>query len=133
MSHPSKPALLPYVRHLLLCDKVSVTGKRVTLHGLFTKIEEVSSPFPRSGGFSVCLVVTEGRKSGQGRVRIVGSDDGLEYYEGRRYPIDFDGDPLKTYVFSFRIARCTFPRPALYLVEFVFDDVVVAQEPLLVR
>lgn len=124
---------MPYVRHLLLCENLSASGKSVTLHGLFTKIEEPNRPFPRSGGFTVCLVVTEGRKPGQGRVRIVGSDDGLACYEGRPHSIDFDGDPLKTHVFSFRITRCTFPRPALYLVEFVFDDVVVAQEPLLVR
>ena len=133
MNQPSRGILAPYVRHMLLCERATATTENVTLHRLFTKIERRGQPFPYSGGFSVCLILTEGRKSGFARIRIVATDDDELCYEGQAFPLVFDGDPLKTYVFAFRITRCTFPRPALYMVEFVFEGLAVAHEPLLVR
>jgi uncharacterized protein DUF6941 len=123
--------LIPYVRHMLLCSNAVTEANNVTIQGLLSTIN--GETFPYSGGFSVVLSLSEGRRPGEGRIRIVDSDNGEECYLGRPFLIPFENAPLKSYLVTFRVTRCTFPRPGLFTVEFLFENVMIAQESLLLR
>jgi hypothetical protein len=89
--------------------------------------------YPLQHSLSVYLALTGGRGSGEGRIVMVNADTGKETYTGQAHTIRFPSDPLKVIGVSFRITSCSFPEPGLYWVEFRYNDLMVARQPLLVR
>src|ERR1051325_1287258 len=95
-----KQVLLPYVRHMLLCENVRTDPEnrnRVTIEGLLSKIPSKEGEFPVEGDFSVYLQLSECRRAGQGGIRIVDGESDEEIYPGKRFQLDFSSDPLRVY------------------------------------
>jgi|tagenome__1003787_1003787.scaffolds.fasta_scaffold20587359_2 hypothetical protein len=138
MAGQEKPrrAIAPFVRHMLLCDDVRpVTGnqRKVTVYGLTSVLKVGQSGFPARFGFTVYLQLTAGRGAGNGRIVVVDAEDGSLCYEGQDHPMTFSDDPLLLYAAKIRIPSCELPRAGLYWVEFWYEGMFVAREPLLVR
>src|SRR5438034_1245384 len=117
MTDERRPAgLSPYVRHMLLCDDARAAPnnpRKVTVYGLLSTID-VAGAFPANFGFSVYLLLTEGRGDGRARIRIVNAETDQVCYQGPDYRLVFAGDPLKVYGMVIRIAQCEFPSQGLY-------------------
>jgi len=95
-----KQVLLPYVRHMLLCENVKTDAEnrnRVTIEGLLSKIPSKEGRFPVKGDFSVYLQLSECRKAGQGGIRVVDGESDEEIYPGKRFQLNFSSDPLRVY------------------------------------
>jgi hypothetical protein len=128
--------LLPFVRHMLLCDDVRPVAKnsrKVTVYGLTSTIRIGDKGFPATYGFSVYLQLTEGRGEGRGRIVVVDSQSGERCYEGHDHRLVFGSNPLKVYGALIRIPQCEFPGPGLFWVEFWYEERLLSREPMLVR
>ena len=83
---------------------------------------------------TVFLVVTGGRGSAGGFVRCVNEESDEEVFRSGMIPISFEGrDPTGLFGVEFRLADCPFPAIGTYLVQFLFDDVVVEERTVAVR
>lgn len=127
--------LLPFVRHMLLCDDVrAVSGSRkVTVYGLTSTIRVGEKGFPATCGFSVYVQLTECRGEGAARIVIVEDESDQVCYQGQDHRMAFGNDPLAVHSAVIRIPQCEFPAPGLYWVEMWYRGVFLACEPLLVR
>jgi hypothetical protein len=103
---------LPFVRHMLLCEDVTSdprTQKRVTIRGFFSTISSGTHEFPLPYGFCVYIQLSEGRRSGSARIRISADDTDEVIYESEEFWLEYSGDPLLVYMYSYRVANCIFP------------------------
>lgn len=80
----SRGVPLPFARHMLLCGDVTSdprTPKRVTIRGFFSTIGSGTYGYPLPHGFCVYIQLSEGRRSGSGRIRINADDTDEVIYE----------------------------------------------------
>ena len=79
------------------------------------------------------LRLANGRGRGEGRIVFVDYDTGRAFAASRPQQYDFGQDPLHTYGSVFTILDCKFSHPGYYLVEFRYNGVILAEQPLLVE
>jgi hypothetical protein len=131
-------SVVPFVRHMLLCEDVRpnpARPRKINIYNLITEVGPTASGtgYPLRLTFSVYLALTGGRGAGEGQVRVTNADTGLTIYVGRRHPIRFAPDPLAVKGVHIRVTICSFPEPGLYAVEFWYNGAAIAQQPLLAR
>lgn len=128
----------PVVRHMLLCDDVQRGAdqpNKMNIFGLVHAIEIAGeSPFPYQHPIlTVYLVVSSGRGSGQVKIVGVEADSNNPVFHTPERPVQFSGNPLAIQGMTFRILGAIFPQPGLYYIQFWYNDIMVAQQPLIVR
>jgi hypothetical protein len=128
----------PIVRYMLICDDVEVektTPLRLNIEGLLSTIyvRDVF-PFPaRVRLLCVLLTLTEGRGRGIGQILCVHEESGQNEFASSRRKIQFPSDPLAITSVVFRLHDCPFREPGMYLFQFWYNGVKLAEQPLRVR
>jgi hypothetical protein len=128
----------PTVRYLIVCEDVqtdSENPRRVTLAGLISAIRSLEQPpFPLFyPEICVYLQLTECRGPADGRIEIRHADSGQVVFRTRTRTIPFVSDPLEVAGVTFRLRNCFFQEPGLYWVQFWYNELMIAQQPLLLR
>jgi hypothetical protein len=130
--------LPPKVRYLIVCDELlkdaTRPGKPIIV-GLTSLVRWRGEAEPTIlAKMTVFLVLTNGRGVGRGFVRCINEASEEEAFRSGAIPISFVGrDPIGLYGVEFRLSGCLFPAPDTYLVQFLFDDVVVEERNITVR
>jgi hypothetical protein len=126
----------PLVTQMILCDEVKVRpgkSKKIDIYGLLFQIRPKTADRPiRLDRLSVFLRLANGRGHGEGRVVFVDYDTGRAFGASRPKHFDFGQNPRTSYGAVFTVLDCVFPHPGYFLVEFRYNDVVLAEQPLLV-
>lgn len=128
----------PTVRYLIICDDVQVdpdNAYRVTIAGLISAIRSVEEPaypllYPE---LCVFLQFVECRGPAEGRVEIRHADTDQVAFRTRTRTIPFVKSPLDVMVVTFRIRNCLFPSAGLYMVQFRYNEQMIAEQPLLLK
>lgn len=81
----------------------------------------------------VFLVLTEGRGVGSCRLKLVFEETGQVVWETRPQSIAFGPDPLALHGLIFRDRQVPFPSPGMYIVQFWYNDRMMAQQPVRAR
>jgi hypothetical protein len=128
----------PVVRYLVVCEDIRVppeSPQSATLVNLISTIRSLGSPpFPlRYPELCVFLQLTECRGPVDARVEIAHADSDRVVFRTRTRSLPLPHDPLEVVGFWFRIRRCLFPEAGLYEVRFYTDEVLLAQQPLVLR
>jgi hypothetical protein len=126
--------LEPKVRQMIVCEDARVrqgsVGK-IDIFGIMNKVTAKS--FPCNLSFAVYLCLTDGRGAGRGRIVVKKAVAGETAYVGDLHEFEFGTDPLPLHPFLIRVFSCQLPSPALYSVEFVYNDVVLESCAMLVE
>lgn len=77
--------------------------------------------------------MTECRGDGTGRIIVSDAESGDVCYAGMPHRIVLSANPLAVHEIIIRVPSCELPRPGIYLIEFEFEGVVLAQESLVVQ
>jgi len=130
--------IVPVVRYLILCEDVqseAVEPQRVTLIGLMSSIHSMDDPpFPLlHHEFCAFLQLTSCRGPAHGHIEIRYADSDEVIYCTQKRLIAFVSDPLEVMGVNFRLRGCLFPRAGLYSVQFWYNDIKLAEQPLLLR
>ncbi len=125
----------PEVLYFLLCDDVRTDPAnylRLDILGLIMRIRSTQAPpFPFvHPQFCVLVVWTEGRGTGELRLRVVQADTGRVIFRNRPRTVRFSGAPTDVNGMRFRIQNCSFPSAGLYWVECLFSGTVIARQRL---
>src|SRR5437868_5658667 len=128
----------PMVRYLILCEDIQTdpdNPRRVSLIGLISAIRSTEQPpFPLLyREICVFLQLTECRGPADARIEVQHSDSGQVVFRTRTRTIPFSSDPLEVVGVTFRLRNCLFQEPALYWVQFWYNEKMIAQQPLLLR
>ena len=128
----------PTVRYLILCEDIEVdpdNTRRVTLVGLISAIRAIEDlPYPLLyPEICVFLQFIECRGPAEGRVEIHHADSSEVVFRTRTRTIPFVNDPLEIMVVTFRMRNCLFETAGLYWVQFWYNEVMIAQQPLLLK
>jgi hypothetical protein len=128
----------PIVRYLIVCEDVRRSPNKpnpITLEGLFGTIRLGAQPtFPLLyQHFCVFTQLTECRGSAKMRIEIQHADSAEVIFRTHTQKISFPNDPLQVVAAIFRIRECNFSEPGLYWVQLWYNEVVIAQQPLLLR
>jgi hypothetical protein len=127
-------ALLPVVRHILICEDIRVdpaNPQRVSLLNLIGVIRSLAQPpFPfRYPEFCVYVQLTECRGGGDVRLEIEEADTGTSIFQTLTRTVSLGNDPLKARGLPFRIRNCSFPSAGLYWLQFWYNNIKLDQEP----
>ena len=125
----------PVIRHMLLCDVVRKRkdpSLKFDLLGYFNNVRAVGA-FPWSLSFSVFVTMTGGRGTAKCRVQVTEADTDEVIHDGDEHRFQFDVDPTSVHVATIRVGSCTFHRPGLYYVEFMYNGRQLTREALIVR
>lgn len=125
--------VLPVVRHLIVCEDIVFDPgppRHVSLKNLLGTIRSVSHPSYPLLYPQLCIFVqlTESRGAGEAQLRIEEADTNTIIYQTPKLTVSLGNDPLKKHGFPFRIHDLVFPSAGLYLVEFWYNDVWLAEE-----
>lgn len=127
----------PVARLMIPCEDARTrkgSEKKFDVFGVLTTINAPADAFPVRHSFSVFLSLTNGHGQGSGKVAVIEVDTEEAVFVSDPHAYDFGNDPMAIHGSTIRIPSCSFPRPGLYRIEFVYnDDVVVATYDLLVR
>jgi hypothetical protein len=128
----------PVVRYLVVCEDVQVdpgNPRRVSLIGLISTLISRNEPaFPLLyPELCIFLQVAGCRGPAEGHVALVHADSGETVFSTRTRTIPFGTDPLEIVAVTFRIRHCLFENPGLYWVQFWYNQVMLAQQPVLLR
>lgn len=128
--------LLPFVRHMLICEHAEPSRhnpRRADIFGLFANVvlRDGLARFPCSIGFSVYVMLTDCRQDGVGRIVVSDAESGEACYSGIPHRVLLNANPLEVHGVIFRIPECHLPRPGLYWIELEFNGTVLCQEPIL--
>jgi hypothetical protein len=134
----NKTGLLPFVRHMLICEHAEAApnnARRANIYGVFANVmvKGGESAFPCRIGFTVYVMLSDCRRSGNGRIIVTEAASGEACYNGAPFQIVLSSDPLEVYGLFFRITECVIHRAGLYWVVFEFDGVSIGEEPILVK
>jgi hypothetical protein len=133
-----KGSLLPFVRHMLVCEHAEAARhnpRRANIFGVFANVvvKAQRGGFPFSLGFSLYVMLSDCRGGGTARVVVTEAESEEVRYSSVPYTVLLGSDPLQIHGLFFRVAECLIPREGLYWIEFEFDGVSIAEEPLLVN
>ena len=128
----------PIVRYMLICENVEVTSispPRLNVEGLLTSIHvQDLPPFPaRVRRLTVLLTMTEGRGRGIGQIVCRHEESDQKAFTSSRREIQFGKDPLAITSVVFRLEDCPFREAGMYLFQFWYNDLKLAEQPLRVR
>ena len=131
-------SISPVVRHLIVCEGVAKdprNTRRISLLNLIYSIRSLEKPpYPlRYRPFCVFLELTGGRGTGEVRVEIREADTDATILATRARSVMFQGDPLVLFGLKFGVRDCLFPAPGLYWVQFWYNNVVLSQQPIVLR
>ena len=122
----------PKVREMIVCEDVTTrkgSSGKIDILGLINKA--IAPIFPINLSFCVYLCLANGRGSGQGRIVVAEAESEEAVYLGDFHSFDFGPNPLSLRGFTIRIPSCELPGPGLYLVRFVYNEVVLEERVLL--
>jgi hypothetical protein len=128
----------PKVRYMIVCDELlkdaTRPGKPVIV-GLTSLVRWRGETEPTMlTKMTVFLVLTDGRGTGRGQIRCVNEVDRDEVFRSPEASISFVGlDPIGLFGQEFRLRDCRFPKPDNYLIQFLFNDIVVEERIVTVR
>ncbi len=125
----------PVVRHMLLCEHVRKRKNnpmKFDLLGYINILRPVGD-FPLRVSLSVFLVLTGGRGAGQAQIRVIDADSDEIIYNGPEFELVFHANPTRIHASTIRITSCTFDRPGLCYVDFMYNGQRLAREDLLVK
>ncbi len=130
--------LNPVVRHLVPCMDIRTEPRypgSATLVGVITTLRSTSTPpFPtQMPELCVYAVVTECRAPGAVRIDIEEADTSQIVSRSPSLRAPFPNDPLRVHGLRFRLRNCSFPDAGLYWVKLLFENHVIAQQPILLR
>jgi hypothetical protein len=127
----------PIVRYMLPCDDWGTAPDDplcVNIFGLLSNVHPVElPPYPLHRDLCVVLVLTEGRGVGEGQIICVFEETDEKIFGTPKHQIVFGPDPLAVMGVPFRIHRCPFPRPGMYLLQFWYNDEKHDERPLRLR
>jgi hypothetical protein len=128
----------PVIRYLIVCDEVRVdrtNPRKVSLTGLVSSIRSYDDPpFPvRHEAFCVYAQLTDFRGTGVVHVDVVDADTEVCVTRTPRHRVSFGNDPLDIVGVVIRVCGCRFPKAGLYGVRFWYNDLVIAEQPILLR
>ncbi|HKI34853.1 MAG TPA: hypothetical protein VKA46_23550 [Gemmataceae bacterium] len=128
----------PVVRLMAVCERAVPDPEnphKVDLRGLLsTVLVDAAAVFPvRVPQLSVYVMMTGGRGVGRAQIVVVDADTETDQFGSARHEIRFGSDPLAVVARSFRLLNCPFPSAGLYLVEFRYNEHVLASQPLIVK
>ncbi len=131
-------SVAPVVRYLIICEDVQAdpaNPHRITIVGLLTAIRSVEyPPFPlRYREMCVFVQLTESRGPANLYVEIIHADSGQRVVRTKTRRVAFPRDPLEVHAVVFRITDLTFSEPGLYLTRFRYNEIVIAEQPVLLR
>lgn len=79
------------------------------------------------------LVLTDGRGTGEVQVVCVVEETGQRVFASGIHRIVLGNDPLNRVIVPFRLQACPFPFPAMYSIQFWYNQVLLQECPLRVR
>jgi hypothetical protein len=127
----------PIVRYMILCDDWEADEDnelRLNIRGLLINIQPLElPPYPLYRDICVVLALTEGRGSGEAKIRAVFEETGETIFETPDRTVSFGTDPLEIKGVTFRILHCPFPRAGVYSIQFLYNGGVVEERPLRLR
>ncbi len=83
---------------------------------------------------TVLLILTDGRGVGTGRILCRNEETGAPVFGSPPVRISFEGkDPTGHYAVTVKLLDCRFPAPGAYVVQFLFEDALVREQPITVR
>jgi hypothetical protein len=126
--------IVPKVRQMIVCEDARTRpGSRgkIDIFGIMNKVG--AREFPCQHSFAVFLCLTDGRGAGQGRIVVTKGIDEEEIYSGDLHDFEFGNDPLPLHPCLIRVFACQLPGPGLYLVKFVYNDVVLESCAMLIE
>jgi hypothetical protein len=128
----------PVVRTMIVCGDILVDpkdSKRVTLVNLIGTIKSSGEPrFPvRQEELCVFVELAECRESGDAFIAICQADTEEKIFTTRRRKIPAPSNVLESLGLRFRIKSCRFPAAGLYWVQFIYNDRLLSERPLLLR
>lgn len=128
----------PVVRYMIVCDDILTDPQRpgkpvlVGLIGAITPEGDPPYPFLLSR-MCVLLVLTEGRGVGACQLKLASEETGQVVWETTPQAVAFGPDPLALNGVIFRDRAVPFPSQGMYLVQFWYNDQVIAQQPIRAR
>jgi hypothetical protein len=131
--------IVPRARYLILCDDVVPDEKRpgkFLIVGLTTLVNwPVNSTNPvRLEKLVAYLILTDGRGTGKGQIVCFNEETGVKIFSSQANRISFEGkDPAGHHGLIIRVRDCRFPQPGVYVVQFLFDDILVSEQLITVR
>jgi hypothetical protein len=132
-------SVAPHARYMILCDEVLPDPQRpgkLMIVGLTSLVD-----WPADGTaplllekLVVLLVLTDGRGVGTGQIVCRNEVSGAAVFGSPPTRITFEGrEPTGHYAVTFKLLDCRFREPGAYVVQFLFDDTLVQEQPLTVR
>lgn len=131
--------LAPRARYMILCDEVLPDPQRpgkLMIVGLTSLINwPAASTEPlRMERLVVLLVLTDGRGAGMGQIICRNEEGGDPVFGSPPTRLSFEGkEPTGHYAVTFKLLDCRFRESGAYVVQFLFDDTLVQEQPLTVR
>jgi hypothetical protein len=129
----------PIPRYMIVCDEVLTDNSRpgkLLIVGLTTLVAWPSgtkAPLHLEK-LVVLLILTDGRGNGMCRILCLDDESKLPVFGSSAKPISFEGQtPIGHYGVTFNLVDCRFPRVGVYIVQFLFDDLVVCEQLITVR
>jgi uncharacterized protein DUF6941 len=128
----------PVVRHMLPCDDAETdvdNPYKVNVRGLASMIRVAEGAvYPViHPELYIYLQVAGGRGNGEGRIVVRQADSDRPVFGSSVHRLSFPQDPLVILGVGFRLQQCRFPQPGLYWGQFLYNDQLLAQQPLLLR
>src|SRR5438067_1519147 len=126
--------IVPVVRHLILCEDIRVdptNPQQVSLVNLVSRIRSTSDPpYPMSYP-QLCVFAQLTGCRGTGRVAIrITQPDGTRVSSSAERTVNLGTDPLAVVDLRLRMRACPFPAAGLYFIQFCYNGVSLAEEPL---
>jgi hypothetical protein len=131
--------IAPQARYLIVCDEVLPDPQRpgkLMIVGLTSLVDwpAGSTTGMRLEKLTVLLILTDGRGVGEGRIVCRNEESEAPVFGSPPVLISFEGkDPVGHYAVTFKLLNCRFPAAGVYLVQFLFNDAVVRDQPITVR
>jgi hypothetical protein len=130
--------VVPVVRYLIACEDIQTnpaTPRKATLTNLISAIRSLQRPsFPLLyRELCVFVQMTECRGAADVRLSIAHADTNELVYPGRVWRASLPPDPLEVAGLPFRIRNVLFTKAGLYWIQFWYNGIVVAQQPIVLR
>jgi len=128
----------PIVRQMIVCDDMMSeidSPSKLNAHGLAHAISPQSGDrYPlKHPQLSAFLLITGGVGSGLARVVVRSEESGLETFASSAHEIENPTERNRVEGYLFRVTDCVFDKPGFYWVEFEYEGMTLAQQPLLLR